>query len=192
LPQVGGKCFADVRRERKEVVITPLSTHCEHPGPPIDIVEFQGDHFACAEPQAGQKQYHCTIAATDRRAAVAGLDDPFDIIRLKVPRNIHQPPSGHRWNGSCEVNLRLSASEEKATERADRRHHQLGSSGTARTGVPEYEAGDIVRDELSKTDLASSKTFFDELLEVAPVSGDCFRRNTTFPEEILFITFPQR
>jgi hypothetical protein len=57
--------------------------------------------------------------------------------------------------------------------------------------VPEHEAGDVIRDELPKTDRALSKTFRDELLEVAPISGDCSRTKPTLLMEIVFIPFLQ-
>jgi hypothetical protein len=183
--------FPDVGRKRKLVVITPLPTHREHTGPPIDIAQFQREDFARAESQTRQQQKQCIIPATDRSLAITSLDHPFHFLRLKVPRHFRQPPSRHGRKDSGEVPLGHSGLEEKPAERTQRRDHQLRHFGTAGTAVPQHEVGDIVGDELSKTDRASSKTFDQELSDEAPIAGDCSRAKSTFFPEIVFITSPQ-
>ena len=54
LTEVRRDRFPDVGRQWKLVVITPLPTHREHTGSPIDILQFQGKDFARTEPQARQ------------------------------------------------------------------------------------------------------------------------------------------
>ena len=124
--QVGSDGFTDVGRKRKLVVIASLPTHREHTGPPIDIVQFQGDDFARSEPQSSQKQKECIIPATDRGAPIASLDQPLDFMRLKVLRQFRQSPGSHGRKGPGEVMLGLSGSKEKPAERTQRRDFQLG------------------------------------------------------------------
>ena len=116
LTQVSRDRLSDVGRKRKLVVITSLATHREHTGPPIDIIEFQSDDFARSEPQAGQEQKDCVIPTSNRCAAIASLDHPFDFLRLKILRHFRQPPGSHGRNGPCEVTFGLSVSEEKPAE----------------------------------------------------------------------------
>jgi hypothetical protein len=53
LPEIGSDCLPNIGRKREIIAITSLSTDQKQTGPPIDIVEFQGDHFARAKSQAG-------------------------------------------------------------------------------------------------------------------------------------------
>ena len=108
--------FPDVGRKRKLVVITPLSTHCEHTGPPIDIAQFQGEDFARAESQTRQQQKQCIIPATNREIPIASLDHPFYFRWLKVPWHFRQSPGSHGRKGSCEVTLGLARAEQKSAE----------------------------------------------------------------------------
>jgi hypothetical protein len=57
--------------------------------------------------------------------------------------------------------------------------------------MPQHEAGDVVGDELPKTDRASSKTFDQELSDETLIAGDCSWAKSTFFPEIVFITLPQ-
>jgi hypothetical protein len=137
LSQVGSDRFSHIGRKRKPVVITSLATYREYTGPPVDIVEFQGDYFACSQPQAGQEKHDCVITTTNRCTAIASMDDPFDFFRLKVPRNFSESPCSHGRNGPSEFTLDLSVPEEKPEEGTEGCHHQLGRSGTTGTGVPQ-------------------------------------------------------
>jgi hypothetical protein len=191
LTKVRRNRFPDVGRKRKLIVITSLPTHREHAGPPIDIAQFQGKDFARAESQASKQQKQCIIPATNRGVPIASLDHPFHFLRLKIPRHFSQPPGSHGRKGPCEVTLGLSESEQKPTERTQRRHHQLRHSGITGSGVPQHEVGDVVRDELPKTDRASSKTFDQEPPEEAPIAGACSWAKPAFLPEIVFIMLPQ-
>ena len=126
LAEVRRDRFPDVGRKRKLVVITPLPTHREHTGPPIDIAQFQGEAFARAKSQARQQQKQCIIPATNRGIPIASLEHSFHFLRLKVPWHFCQSPGSHGWKGPCEVTLRLSGSVQKPAERAQRRDFQLG------------------------------------------------------------------
>jgi hypothetical protein len=103
----------------------------------VDIVQFQDDYFACSQSQPSEEKNDCVITTTDRPAAIAGLDDPFDLIRLKVLRHFSESPCGHGWNGACELALGLSVPEEKPEEGTEGCHHELGRSGTTGTGIPQ-------------------------------------------------------
>jgi hypothetical protein len=46
--QVGSDRFSHIRRKWKAVVVTSLATYGERAAPPVDIVEIQGDYFACS------------------------------------------------------------------------------------------------------------------------------------------------
>jgi hypothetical protein len=191
LTKISNERFPDVRRKRKLVVITSLPTHCEYSGPPVDIVEFQANDFARTEPQTGQKQKKCIIPATDRGAPIAGLDYPFDFVRLQVLRYFRQSPSCHRRKGPCEVTLGLSGAEEKPAERTQRRHHQLRCSRITGTSMPQHETGNVVRGESPNTHRALSKTFHQELSDEAPISRTCSWTKTAFLPEIVFIPLLQ-
>ena len=98
LPQVNSDRLSDILRKRKVVVITSLATHREHTGPPIDIIEFQSDDFARSQPQAGQEEKDCVIATSNRCAAIARPDNPFDLIRLQMFGHASEPPGSHGRN----------------------------------------------------------------------------------------------
>src|SRR5262249_24859225 len=63
--QVAGQGFADIGREWETVVRAPLAPHLQHAGPPVDVLEFQGDHFAGPQSQAGQQENDGLITAGD-------------------------------------------------------------------------------------------------------------------------------
>ena len=71
LSQIGGDRLSDVVRERKLVTITSLATHREYASPPIDIIEFQGEHFARAVPNgpaaAGSRNRDNRPRCSDRK-----------------------------------------------------------------------------------------------------------------------------
>jgi hypothetical protein len=191
LPQVGSDRLSDILRKRKVVMITTLATDREHSGPPIDIIEFQSDDFARSQPQAGQEEKDSVIATSDRCAAIARLDNPFDLVRLQVSGHTRELPGSHGRNGPCQVTLGLSVSEEKPEKGAECRHHQLGHSWAAGTGVPKQETRDVVRGQFLKTNVFCPKTFHKETSEERPIPGDCYGRKTAFLQEIVLIPFLQ-
>ena len=150
--QVVGQGLADIGRERERVVRAALPPHLQHAGPPVDIIEFQGDHLAGPQSQAGQQENDGVITAGDGRVPLASVDDPFDFFRLEVLRHLGESPLRHGRDGPREVNLGLSVrkrnrkKERRAVtislatlglpERACRRRNREMSSGTSsRTGI---------------------------------------------------------
>jgi hypothetical protein len=49
-----------------------------------EIIEFQGDHFAGPQSQAGQQANDGAITAGDGRVPLASMDDPLDFFWLEV------------------------------------------------------------------------------------------------------------
>jgi hypothetical protein len=174
------------------IVITSFPTHREYSGPPVNIIEYQGHYFACSQPQSGQEKNDCIITTTDRSIPIASMEDPFDFFYLKIPWHFRESPCSHAGNGPCEVSLGLPVLEEKPEKRAERRHHQLGHSGAAGTGVPKQETRDVVRGQFPKTNAFSSITFNKETSKERPIPGDRYGRKTAFLPEIVLIPFLQR
>jgi hypothetical protein len=187
LPQVGRDRFSDITRKRKAIVVTSLATHRKHSGPPIDIVEFQGDDLTCTQPQAGQEQKDCVITAADRGAPITSLDDPLDLVLLNVPGQLGMSPGWHGRNGRRQVAIDLPLSEEKPEEGAKCCYHQLGNSGTAGTGMTEQKTRDVIRAEFAKTNMFFPKTLNEETSEEIPIPADRYRSKAPFLPEIGFI-----
>jgi hypothetical protein len=95
-----------------------LAPHLQHAGPPIDVIEFQGDHLARPQSQAGQQENDGVITTGDGGVPLASADDLFDLFRREVLRQLGEPPFRHSRDGPREVTLRLAAQEEKPEEGA--------------------------------------------------------------------------
>jgi hypothetical protein len=111
LPQVGSNRFSHIGRKRKTIMITPLPTYGEHTSPPVDIVQFQGEYFACSQPQSNQQKNNCVITTTDRNTPIASMESLFHLFRLKVPWHFSESPCSHGRNGPCQIGLGLSEPE---------------------------------------------------------------------------------
>jgi hypothetical protein len=55
-PQVCGYSFADVARQRHLVTLAAPAMHTQLSRAPVDILEFQRDHFICTQSQPCQYQ----------------------------------------------------------------------------------------------------------------------------------------
>ena len=190
--QVAGQGFADIGRERETVVRASLAPHLQHAGPPVDVIEFQGDHFAGPQPQAGQQEDDGMITAGDGGVPLASADDPFDFFRREVLRHLGESPFRHGRDGPREVALRLSVLEEKPEEGAQGRHHQPGDFGAARAGVSQEETRDVVRGQFPDTDRPVPEAFDDETPDEGPVPGDRDRGEAAFFLEVVGILASER
>ena len=116
--QVAGRGLADVNGERQVVVMVPLAPYLQLAGSPVDVIEFQGDHFARPQPQASQQENNGVVTAGDDGVPLAGTDDPFDFFGREVFRQLGEPPLRHARDGPREVHLRQSVHEEEPEEGA--------------------------------------------------------------------------
>ena len=83
VPEVGGQGLADVGGQRKAGVLASLAPHLQLAGPPIDVIEFQGENLARPQPQAGQKEEDGAITAGGAVVPLASTDDPFDLFGVR-------------------------------------------------------------------------------------------------------------
>ena len=81
VPEVGGQGFADVGGQRQAVVLASLAPHLQLAGPPIDVIEFQGDDLARPQPQAGQQEDDGAIAAGGGVVPLASTGQPVRPLR---------------------------------------------------------------------------------------------------------------
>ena len=186
--QVAGQGFADVGRQRQAVVMASLAPHLQLAGPPIDVIEFQGDHLARPQPQAGQQENDGAITAGDGAVPLASADDPFDLFGREVLRQFGEPPFRHGRDGPGEVALRLSVLEEEPEEGAQGGHHQPGDCGAARAGVSQEETRDVVRGQFPDTDRPVPEAFDEETPDEGPVMGDRHRGEAAFFLEVVWHT----
>jgi hypothetical protein len=190
--QVAGQGFADIGRERETVVRAPLAPHLQHAGPPVDVLEFQGDHFAGPQSQSGQQENDGMITAGDGVIPLAGVDDPFDFFRREVLGDLGESPFRHSRDGPREVRLGLSVLEEEPEEGAQGRHHQPGDFGAARAGVSQEVARDVVRGQLRDTDRPIPEAFDDQTPDEGPVPCDRDRGEAAFLLEVVGILASKR
>ena len=117
----------------RRVVLASLAPHLQLAGPPIDVIEFQGDHLARPQPQAGQQEEDGAIAAGGGAVPLASTDDPFDLFGGEVLRQFGEPPLRHGRDGPREVALRLPA----AGRGIERRSAGRSPSSWPLAGLPE-------------------------------------------------------
>jgi hypothetical protein len=192
LAQVASHGFADIGRQRETVVRVSFPPHLEHAGPPVDIIEFQGDHFAGPQSQAGQQENDGKITAGDGGVPLASVDDQFDFFWLEVLRHIGESPLRHSRDGSCEVTFGLPVLEEKPEEGTQGCHHQPGNFGTARAGVSQEETRDVVRSQFLDIDRPVPEPFDDETPDIGPVPGDRYRSKAAFFLNVVGILASER
>jgi hypothetical protein len=129
--EVNSDGFADIRRKWKAVMIASLAAHRKHAGPPIDVVEFQGNDFARSQPKAGQQQNNGAITARDGSIPLASVDHLLDFCWREILGHLRQSPCRHPRNRSCEIRLCLSVLEEKPKEGTQGWHYQFDCAGRA-------------------------------------------------------------
>ena len=192
VPEVAGQGFADVGRQRQAVVLASLAPHLQLAGPPIDVIEFQGDHLARPQPQAGQQEDDGAITAGGGAVPLASVDDPFDLFRREVLRQFGEPPLRHGRDGPGEVALGLPVQEEESEEGAQGGHHHLGHCGAARASVSQEETRDVVGGQVPDTDRPIPEAFDEETPGEVPVMGDRYRGKAAFFLEVVLILPTER
>jgi hypothetical protein len=53
-------------------------------GPPINIVQFQGDHFSRPKAEACKEKKNRIVTTTNGGSAIAGFEKGFELIGFKV------------------------------------------------------------------------------------------------------------
>ena len=119
LVQVDRDGFSHIGRKRKAVVKASLASDRQHTGPPVDVIKFQGDDFTCSQSQAGQEKNEMRDRDNPRECCEPGLDDSFDVLRLKVPRHFSKSPSRDARDSPSQITLGLPTVEEEPKERAE-------------------------------------------------------------------------
>ena len=133
--EVVGYGEADVSRQWKAIVLASLALHLQLADSPIDIIQFQGDHFARPQPQAGEQEEDSAITRGGWAVLLVSVNNSLDFFRSEVLRQFSEPPNRHARNGPSEVALRLTIEEEESKEGAQCGYHRLGHSGAARASV---------------------------------------------------------
>jgi hypothetical protein len=185
VPEVGGQGFADVGGQRQAGVLASLAPHLQLAGPPIDVIELQGEDLARPQPQAGQKEEDGAIAAVGAVVPLASTDDPFDLFGGEVLRQFGGPPLRHGRDGPGEVALRLPAQEEKSKEGAQGGHHHLGHGGAARASVSQEETRDVAGGQVPDADRPIPEALAEETPGELPVMADGHRGEATFFLEVV-------
>ena len=81
LAQVGGQGLAYINRQGHPLVKPSLAANKDLSGSPVDVLELESDHFPGAKTKADKQKKDSVVAAAHRRAAVAGLEHTFDLLR---------------------------------------------------------------------------------------------------------------
>jgi len=71
--KVIGESVADIVRQRQPVNSGSFPADLDLARPPADIVELQPGHLAATQPQPGQQQQDRVVTTTDRRRAIAAI-----------------------------------------------------------------------------------------------------------------------
>src|SRR6516225_1383601 len=67
MPDIVCQSLANVRRYRHSVMPLPLAAYDQLTGPPVDIIELDGDHLRRAQTKAREQEDHGIVAAPETR-----------------------------------------------------------------------------------------------------------------------------
>lgn len=144
--EIAGHRLPDVCQQGEAIVPEPFfSADGDRAPSPVNVIELKCDHFPGAQPQTSEEEQDGTIATARRRLAVAGGEEPLDLVGGERFRNRGQPPVGHGEDGPGQVDADLAALKQEAQQRPEGRDHQLRPPGAPCTGMPSHERGDIGR-----------------------------------------------
>src|SRR6516162_6830190 len=81
LAQVGGQGLAYINRQGHPLVKPSLAANKDLSGSPVDVLKLESDHFTGAKTKTSEQKKDSVVASAHRRAAVAGLEHTFDLLR---------------------------------------------------------------------------------------------------------------
>ena len=140
--------IAHVLWERELRFPSALPPDAERPLGPINGVEPQTGHFACAEAEPGEEADERFVTAPACRGARTGRDDPLDVLGGHLPRQGRKAPRGHAGDRRFHPWLTRSGRAEQAPQQAPGGHPFFGQDGTALACIGEEGRtylGDIPR-----------------------------------------------
>jgi hypothetical protein len=94
--QIVHQRLANIVRQRQHVLPGALPADHDLRRPPVDIIELQPGDLASTQPQPGQQQHDRVVATTDRRRAIAAIQQPLHLVGSKPAREILRPASDRR------------------------------------------------------------------------------------------------
>jgi hypothetical protein len=115
--QVGGDRLPHIDRQGQPVTPGSLPAHHEFTRPPIDVVQSQPGHFPSAQAQPQQQHDDRVVAAPDRAAPVAAVQDRPGVGLGDPQRQRRASPPGQRQRRPGQIGRHLPLHEAEAQER---------------------------------------------------------------------------
>lgn len=69
--------------QRHAIEAFALAADQDRPGAPVNVIEFDRNHFRRAQPETGEEQDHRVVAPPDCGRLPCGIDQPLDLVRLQ-------------------------------------------------------------------------------------------------------------
>ena len=92
--EVGGHRIPDILRKRQTDLVARLARDPQRACFPLDVIEAELRHVACAQPEARQEQENRAITPALADFAIARRDQPVHLLRRQISRQVCEPPTG--------------------------------------------------------------------------------------------------
>ena len=114
MAQIPGQSLTHILGDGEPVVPETLASHRELSILPVYVIERHMNHFSGTQAESRQKEQDRIVAPACGSGSVAASEEKLYVLRLKILREVRQPPVCHSENGSSQVRLDLASLMEKA------------------------------------------------------------------------------
>jgi hypothetical protein len=154
---------------------------------PVDVIEFEMDHFTGTQSQPCQELHNGIVATPHGRALIDAGQQLTDVISRNRTWDRGHGPVGHHRNGCCQIQLHFAAILGILQERAQRTGHELGALLVQTRRLALDKSHDIAGAQACEGDRSVCEPICQKTVDERPVVKDGRFGQATYLAQILLV-----